>query len=95
MHCQLVLVIVTDGSPELRVEKNTVDQAIGVCRRAGTQVNVIGQSSMGLALIAVVWAPAPTCLLLSFRNEPREFQAVYSSLCPDLRVDTKKSIARI
>lgn len=47
-HRQLVLVIVTDGSPELRLkEKYSVDQAIGVCRRAGAQVNVIGQSSMG------------------------------------------------
>ena len=47
-HRQLVLVIVTDGSPELRVEeKYTVNQAIGVCRTAGAQVNVIGQSSMG------------------------------------------------
>ena len=48
MHRQLVLVIVTDGSPEVRVEeKYTVSQAIGVCRRVGAQVNVIGQSSMG------------------------------------------------
>lgn len=48
LHRQLVLVIVTDGSPGLRVDdKYTVDQAIGVCRRAGAQVNVIGQSSMG------------------------------------------------
>ncbi|MDE0504622.1 MAG: hypothetical protein OXI86_11145, partial [Candidatus Poribacteria bacterium] len=47
-HRQLVLVIVTDGSPTFRLEKeHTVDQAIDVCRRAGAQVNVIGQSSMG------------------------------------------------
>ena len=48
-HRQLVLVIVTDGSPARRVDKEyTVYQAIGVCRRAGAQVNVIGQSSMGI-----------------------------------------------
>ena len=48
-HRQLVLVIVTDGSPARRAEQEyTVDQAIGVCRKAGAQVNVIGQSSMGI-----------------------------------------------
>ena len=48
-HRQLVLVIVTDGSPARRAEQEyTVDQAIGVCRKAGAQVNVIGQSLMGI-----------------------------------------------
>ena len=46
---QLVLVIVTDGSTGHRAEKGyTVNQAIGVCRRAGAQVNVIGESSMSI-----------------------------------------------
>lgn len=46
---QLVLVIVTDGSTGYRAEKGyTVDQAIGVCRKAGAQVNVIGESSMNI-----------------------------------------------
>ena len=43
---QLVLVIVTDEPTSHRVEKGyTIDQAIGVCRRAEAQVNVIGASS--------------------------------------------------
>ena len=46
---QLVLVIVTDGSTGFRAEKGyTVDQAIGVCRKAGAQVNVIGESAMNI-----------------------------------------------
>lgn len=46
---RLVLVIVTDGSTGHRAEKgHTVNQAIGVCRRAGAQVNVIGESSMSI-----------------------------------------------
>ena len=46
---QLVLVIVTDGSTRHRAEKGyTVNQAIGICRRAGAQVNVIGESSMNI-----------------------------------------------
>lgn len=46
---QLVLVIVTDGSAGHQAEKgHTVNQAIGVCRKAGAQVNVIGESSMGI-----------------------------------------------
>ena len=46
---QLVLVIVTDGSTGHQAEKgHTVNQAIGVCRKAGAQVNVIGESSMGI-----------------------------------------------
>ena len=46
---KLVLVIVTDGSTKHRAEKGyTVNQAIGVCRKAGAQVNVIGESSMGI-----------------------------------------------
>ena len=46
---QLVLVIVTDGSPARRGQQEyTVNQAIGVCRRAGAQVNVIGESSMNV-----------------------------------------------
>ena len=46
---QLVLVIVTDGSAGHRAAKGyTVNQAIGVCRKAGAQVNVIGESSMNI-----------------------------------------------
>ena len=46
---RLVLVIVTDGSTGHRAEKGyTVDQAIGICRRVGAQVNVIGESSMSI-----------------------------------------------
>ena len=46
---KLVLVIVTDGSSRHRAEKgNSVDYAIGVCRKAGAQVNVIGESSMSI-----------------------------------------------
>ena len=46
---QLVLVIVTDGSAGHRAAKGyTVNQAIGVCRKAGAQVNVIGESSMSI-----------------------------------------------
>ncbi len=46
---KLVLVIVTDGSTTHRAEKGyTVNQAIGVCRKADAQVNVIGESSMGV-----------------------------------------------
>jgi hypothetical protein len=46
---QLVLVIVTDGSAGHRAAKGyTVNQAIGVCRKAGAQVNVIGESSMNV-----------------------------------------------
>lgn len=49
MDRQLVLVIVTDGSTGHQAEKGyTVNQAIGVCRRAGAQVNVIGESSMSI-----------------------------------------------
>lgn len=44
---KLVLVIVTDEPTSHRAEKGyTVDQALGVCRRAEAQVNVIGASSM-------------------------------------------------
>ncbi len=46
---QLVLVIVTGGSAGHRAAKGyTVNQAIGVCRKAGAQVNVIGESSMNI-----------------------------------------------
>ena len=46
---QLVLVVVTDGSEGHRAAKEyTVNQAIGVCRKAGAQVNVIGGSSMSI-----------------------------------------------
>lgn len=46
---QLVLVIVTDGSAGHRAAKGyTINQAIGVCRKAGAQVNVIGESSMNI-----------------------------------------------
>ena len=46
---KLVLVIVTDGSTGHQAEKgHTVNQAIGVCRKAGAQVNVIGESSMSI-----------------------------------------------
>lgn len=46
---QLVLVIVTDGSEGHRAAKGyTVNQAIGVCRKAAAQVNVIGGSSMNI-----------------------------------------------
>lgn len=44
---KLVLVIITDEPTSHRAEKGyTVDQAIGVCRKAEAQVNVIGASSM-------------------------------------------------
>ncbi len=46
---RLVLVIVTDGSTGHRAEKGySVNQAIGICRRVGAQVNVIGESSMSI-----------------------------------------------
>lgn len=45
---QLVLVIITDEPTSHRTEKGySVEKAIGVCRKAGAQVNVIGGSSMG------------------------------------------------
>ena len=44
---KLVLVIVTDEPTSHRAKKGyTVDQAIGVCRNAEAQVNIIGSSSM-------------------------------------------------
>ena len=44
---KLILVIVTDEPTSHRAEKGySVDQAIGVCRKAEAQVNVIGASSM-------------------------------------------------
>ena len=56
---QLVLVIVTDGSTRHRAEKGyTVNQAIGICRRAGAQVNVIGESSMNIySYKGPLWRP--------------------------------------
>jgi len=45
---ELVLIIVTDEPTSHRTEQGyTVEKAIGVCRKAGAQVNVIGGSSMG------------------------------------------------